>query len=656
MVFEEIVLNNFGIYKGSHLIQLTPPSSQQPIILLGGLNGSGKTTFLDALQLTLYGKFAKCSSRGNINYVDYLRRMINHHADPTQGASLELQFKHFKAAEEQSIRIRRFWYVTGKSVKETIEVKRNGILDMNITERWYEYVEEFIPARISSLFFFDGEKIEAFADTSKAGELFKTGIYALLGLDIVDRLDNDLGMVERKRKMQLQSQQASATLLQLEDEMRQLEKEDTALVEQKTDAVDRLAQLNAEQEQLNNAYRREGGELFDQRRAIEAQLEAARKKRSKVEDQLRDLAATEIPLMLVQDFLRKTEKQALREQEAKRNREMHDELEKRDTALLQLLKKQAVKSTALSAVEKFIQADQQQREQSLETECYLNIETKAFALLQDSFLSQIQNSANTLIVETEEFIEEINQCEQQLAGIPDPERLEGITAQLKSLKKDITQSKVEIESIEQQYARISHKIERKNTELKHAYETEAQEQFANEVTHRVLKHALKVHRTLEKFKQAMTQKHIRHLEFLILEGFQQLIRKEEFITRLEIDPDSYTLRLYTPTHETLYPENLSAGERQLLAVSILWGLSRASGRPLPAIIDTPLSRLDGQHRNNLVENYFPSASHQVILLSTDEEINQKYYSYLKPAIGREYHIAFEKKQQSSVIKQGYFFK
>jgi DNA sulfur modification protein DndD len=153
----------------------------------------------------------------------------------------------------------------------------------------------------------------------------------------------------------------------------------------------------------------------------------------------------------------------------------------------------------------------------------------------------------------------------------------------------------------------------------------------------------------------VTEKHRRRLEDIILDSFHQLIRKEHLINRIEIDPDSYTLTLYTPTHEKLPPETLSAGERQLLAVSVLWGLSRASGRPLPAIIDTPLSRLDGKHRKNLVDNYFHQASHQVILLSTDEEINKKYYRDLKPAIGREYHIFYDEEKCSSFIKPGYFF-
>jgi DNA sulfur modification protein DndD len=89
-------------------------------------------------------------------------------------------------------------------------------------------------------------------------------------------------------------------------------------------------------------------------------------------------------------------------------------------------------------------------------------------------------------------------------------------------------------------------------------------------------------------------------------------------------------------------------------VSILWGLSRASGRSLPAIIDTPLGRLDGHHRNKLVKNYFPKASNQVILLSTDQEIDEDLYGKIKKVTAQEYVIEYSHEQQTSEIYEGYF--
>jgi DNA sulfur modification protein DndD len=116
----------------------------------------------------------------------------------------------------------------------------------------------------------------------------------------------------------------------------------------------------------------------------------------------------------------------------------------------------------------------------------------------------------------------------------------------------------------------------------------------------------------------------------VLECFQQLLHKTTLVTGIRIDPGSYALTLFGGDRLPLLPERLSAGERQLLAVALLWGLARAAGRALPTFIDTPLGRLDAGHRQHLVSRYFPFASHQVVLLSTDKEIEGDYHRALAP--------------------------
>ncbi|EDN70754.1 ATPase involved in DNA repair [Beggiatoa sp. PS] len=656
MIFEEIVLYNFGIYNGRHVVKLNPPSSQKAIILFGGLNGSGKTTLLDALQVTLYGKFAKCSNRGSMNYFDYLRRMINYHADQKGGASLELQFKHYRSGKEESIRIQRAWHSNNKNIKETVEVRRDGVLDSVLTDRWYEYVEEFIPTRISNLFFFDGEKIEALANTDKSAELLKTGIHALLGLDLVDRLTTDLFTIEQRRhKAQFQSEQSYIRVEELEKLLEQLENKFQDNTEQKIKAQEQLTQAEQEYEKLLEEYRREGGDLFEQRAEIQVQLELAQQKRKNILEQLRELTAGEAPLMLIPDLLREAEQQAIREQEAKLYQALDQELNEHDALILKSLTEYKVKASARTAVENFMAQEQVKRQQAFKTECYINIEPQAFAPLQNNILTQVQSKITEVMAKAEKIFVEMDICEQKLESIPDPESLTGIQTRLENIQTEIKTTQSQIDILEQEHIRLEQQIIRQKEDLTGAYEGEAKEEFARETTKQVIVHIDKVRSTLAKFGLAITQKHIRRLETLILDSFQQLVRKENFINHIDIDTNSYTLTLYTQNHEKLRPEILSAGERQLLAVSILWGLSRAAGRPLPAIIDTPLSRLDGKHRHNLVENYFHQASHQVILLSTDEEINKKYYHDLKPSIGREYHIFYDEEKQSSVINAGYFF-
>ena len=88
---------------------------------------------------------------------------------------------------------------------------------------------------------------------------------------------------------------------------------------------------------------------------------------------------------------------------------------------------------------------------------------------------------------------------------------------------------------------------------------------------------------------------------------------------------------------------------------MLWGLAQVSGRQLPTIIDTPLGRLDSIHRKALTERYFPNAADQVILLSTDQEIDAELASSLDSATGRWYRIEYDQALEQSAITEGYFF-
>jgi DNA sulfur modification protein DndD len=92
----------------------------------------------------------------------------------------------------------------------------------------------------------------------------------------------------------------------------------------------------------------------------------------------------------------------------------------------------------------------------------------------------------------------------------------------------------------------------------------------------------------------------------------------------------------------------------LLAVAILWGLSRVSQREVPLVVDTPLARLDHYHRERLAVNYFPKAARQVIILSTDEEFDAELYQVIAPFVSREYLLEFSDAESASQIAPGYF--
>jgi DNA sulfur modification protein DndD len=127
------------------------------------------------------------------------------------------------------------------------------------------------------------------------------------------------------------------------------------------------------------------------------------------------------------------------------------------------------------------------------------------------------------------------------------------------------------------------------------------------------------------------------------------------VQSIHINPETFAIEHTGGNGKPLSMGRLSQGERQLLATALLWGLAKASGRPLPAVIDTPLGRLDSSHRSHMLNRYFPVASHQVILLSTDEEVDEDSWHRLKPHIGRSYHLKFDDTSRSTTATEGYFW-
>jgi DNA sulfur modification protein DndD len=100
---------------------------------------------------------------------------------------------------------------------------------------------------------------------------------------------------------------------------------------------------------------------------------------------------------------------------------------------------------------------------------------------------------------------------------------------------------------------------------------------------------------------------------------------------------------------------LSLGEKQIFAISLLWALTITSGRQLPFIIDTPLGRLDSEHRKKLVKEFFPKSSSQMIIFSTDTEIDLPYFHEMKSSIARSYHLNFDSEEGATMVTPGYFW-
>ena len=183
MYFTKIELHNFGIYKGHHEMCLSDQIGNRNITLIGGLNGRGKTTFLDAILLALYGKQALKYVQENVrSYERLLIEHINKHTtDDFTYVAVSLVLE-----DGTALRVCRKWKLKGKKVDESIVVEKNGVIDKYLGESWSYYIEEILPFGIARFFFFDNEKIAQLADDDSF-EQIKTSIKSAIGVSTIEK-------------------------------------------------------------------------------------------------------------------------------------------------------------------------------------------------------------------------------------------------------------------------------------------------------------------------------------------------------------------------------------------------------------------------------------------------------------------------------------
>jgi DNA sulfur modification protein DndD len=658
MTLDKLVVENFGAYRGKHCIKLTPPSRKRPIVLLGGMNGAGKTTILDALQLVLYGKRARCSNRGSLAYDDFLRQSMNRYADPGGGASIELWFHHVTDGQEQAYRVVRHWHANGNGIKETVDVEVDGQHDPTVAEAWAEYAEEFVPARLAHLFFFDGEKIETLADLSNAAEVLRTGIHSLLGLDLVDRLHDDLAVVAgRKEKLLNVDDTTTLALRSMEAEVLELRSRREELIQAVAGLQGQLEQCRYRLEQVLERLHNEGGELFAQKDLLENNRKALLEEIDGIDSALREVAAGSAPLLLVQDLLVAVQEQARNEARGTQAALLDDILRERDALLLKTVTGLGANTTLQETLAAFLAMDRHERTATRNVPRYLQLSDEATSLIQDLTTVSLpagRQKISTLLARRKDLSHALTSVERKLGTVPEEDAIAPFEREREELTAKQAAVGERLDWLKEEKQRVEHDLGRKEGALRRLQEDAARSALEQEDLARIIEHAQRSQHTLRAFRERVVERHLARIEESVTESFRHLLRKQALVHNLRIDPRTYALELRDADGNVLLPERLSAGERQLLAVSLVWGLAKASRRPLPAVIDTPLGRLDSSHRRHLVERYFPKASHQVLLLSTDEEIRGEYLECLRPAVGHSYLLQYDETARTSTVQTGYF--
>ena len=660
MIFLELVLQNFGPYFGKQTINLRPTLSDRPcpIILFGGMNGGGKTTLLDAIRLALYGHRAQCSTRGNLTYGDFLSQCVNRNTPPTEKTRIELAFEHIQDDQIVEYRIVRTWEKNPKDGKDTLGILDGEWPDYYLANTWDEYIENLLPLGISNLFLFDGEQVKELAELETPPPLVVDAIQSLLGLELAERLAADLDILVTRKKKQLSKTKEIANLEEIEQKINQQKTDLEVIKDKKIDLEKKLKKSQQKQKKAMRKFVSEGGKIAAERSQLEQELKDTELDVDNARQEMVELAGGALPIALISPLLEQASSQGDLEILRHEAEIALDAFQERDKRLLNYLDDLSISTDKISKIEEFLNQENLTLKDDINqvNEPWLSADEETLILLENLLRYEIEDSlksARESLTRLKDFEVEIDILEKQLAAAAPPEAYEILATTLQESQTELARAEVAYENSK----RDSKKLEDAITQTKKELLSYTDETIERHNIQHIINSSAKVKQTLQLFKHKLTLKKLNKLEREVTECFRYLLHKSDLVHRVAIDTDNFTLFLYNNQGQLVPKNRISAGEKQLLAISFLWGLARVSGRRLPVAIDTPLGRLDSSHRQNLVERYFPAASHQVILFSTDTEISKSEVENLRnlEAIANEYLLKYDAKKNQTNLKKRYFW-
>ncbi|TWU02719.1 DNA sulfur modification protein DndD [Stieleria varia] len=656
----ELSLYNFCLYRGEQTFNLSPDhrnGKPKPVILVGGINGGGKTSFFDSILLALYGSRANCSKRSNQSYGEFLTDCIHRGVDPADGASISLKFQYVSEGVERIYEIRRRWNVK-KTLREHLEVYCDGAKHADFSKNWNHVVEEIVPIGVSQLFFFDAEKIRFIADDESTSDALGSAIKSLLGLDLAERLIADMKVVQ----MKLAERQISSSDREAVDEWKgELELIREELKSHKQDCGAARNSVGIAAKDLAKAeerFARIGGKHWDERNDNEAKKRELAVKKAGIESSLIGLASGSLPLAVIPDLLKSVDEFDMDGRSYQQLLQAGEALDSHDKAILSELRDHGIQANVLESIEmvqakrRQLRADVQEPEHSI----HLSEGSRnALSSLMTTELERLKKQGDSLVFDLEQTSAELDLIRRQLASTPKEAEIKDVAEKLKAAVRAHAEAESELKRLEQACDEKIREREEVESKIEEKLLRTNAEQVASDDAERMSQLSDRTRDTMKVFLEQSTAAKIDRLSANILEAFQYLLRKKSLVSSISIDPVDFSITLLDSDGLMIPKQRLSEGEKQMFAISVLWGLGRASNRRLPAIIDTPMARLDAMHRENLLTRYFPAASHQTIILSTDTEVDETFYEALEPNVARAYHLNYDEKTKQTIVEQGYFW-
>ena len=669
MLIKRLRVENFGPFMGEHCLDLMPSplAERKPIVLVGGENGSGKTSLLEAVKWCIHGSNATRQALAK-DYHSYLVGRIHH---PQMGNEPErlavcLEIEHAEAGINRTYDIvRTFTNINGRAL-ESLELFREGKrLEELYPDQYQSFLNELVPPGLAELFFFDGERIQRLAQADEADPELVDSIMALLGLDLTRKLQADLATVLRNRKGSPRTSELQAAIIRAQDQLEPLTQSSNSLereIEESEATISQIEQLVQSQEQKIAS---EGGE-FAKRRDDLLQNQARWKQTiDSQESELRNLVNGLLPFCLVPELCQQLKDRVEFEANLRRHQATRELIESGTEQVLETFEQEAFWNNTVgndllpesrqrlveAVADLMVRAFPRPATSSVESVHDLTENDRHKLIAEvDSILNAIPEQIRELSSEIESGYQSLHRVQQDLQRAPQDELIRPLLEELRSLQRRLAETRAVHKAQQEQLKAVN----RDRDELTKKIANLEGQQLDAMTESRKKALATKVNHVLRAFEEDLSVARVERLGQLITEYFQRLTHKESICSRITVDPHSFATSLLDVVGNPIAKFQLSAGEKQVFAISVLWALGKSSGRNLPIIVDTPLARLDAKHRHNLLTEYFPNAGHQVIIFSTDTEIDRDAYQLLEQNVAQVYRLQSSPEFGSSTISSGYF--
>lgn len=695
MKLSNIEINNFRQYYDAVNIDLSTDSDQN-IILIGGRNGYGKTNFLLSIVWCLYGEKIsqiddnfKKEIQKEKNYSSFMQQSINWTAKKENKdvfsvsivvSDIELPEIKKLNSNSESVIITRTFNVTSMNEKLSISDPNTDIDIFDDEADKINFINDYIiPIDAAKFVFFDAEKISEIANLSikEEGSFINDALGKILGLDTYDTLIEDIEIYINTLKKEGATKNLQEEILDKEKAIElsninidRLEEENA----EKLKEIDDLKKTIRQYDNLISQHSKQGNSTFD-RESILSEIEKLKTKEYELSERFNELSEI-IPLAIltgkleeVSEHLEIQEKNKITQNSSKENSEKIENF-------IELLfnKPPEPENSTMSFKDKLFYYEKAKNlgselfsangdYQELDFEQDLNNSERN--LIYDAI--NLVNSQSKDLFETtiEEFnktritIAELNKTLSKVDADLEDELILDYSSKKETADYNITENNRKIGENNQQINRLKGDIIRLNQQLSLL----VKKVDINALNKLKIKESQKYIDCLNSFLEEQKNKHKESLETTILSELKALMHKlgseenkSKFIEDVKVtilaSGQGMKITLLDQDDNEIRKESLSSGEKQIYISCLIKAILNESIQSLPIFIDTPLGRLDEEHRDNITKSYYPALSEQVVLFSTNSEITPKRYKDISASISKSYLLYND--GANTNLKTGYF--